>query len=111
MISHLSNSELSGSDTPASLNKTIITDILRGELAYDGIVITDSLRMGAVTERFGSAEAAVTAVEAGVDILLMSADFPAARQGILDAVRDGQISEERIDQSLFRILRVRATLK
>ena len=94
MISHLSNSELSGSDLPASLNKTIITDILRGELGYDGIVITDSLRMGAVSERFGSAEAAVMAVDAGVDILLMSADFYSARQGIIDAVNDGRISEE-----------------
>ena len=111
MISHLSNSELSGSDIPASLNKTIITDILRGELGYDGIVITDSLRMGAVTERFASAEAALAAVEAGADLLLMPADFSSARQGILDAVRDGQISEERIDQSLFRILCARTALK
>ena len=110
MISHLSNSELSGSDLPASLNKTIITDILRGELGYDGIVITDSLRMGAVSERFGSAEAAVMAVDAGVDILLMSADFYSARQGIIDAVNDGRISEERIDESLFRILCARAAL-
>ena len=110
MISHLSNSELSGSDLPASLNKTIITDILRGEMGYDGIVITDSLRMGAVSERFGSAEAAVMAVDAGVDILLMSADFYSARQGIIDAVNDGRISEERIDESLFRILCARAAL-
>ena len=110
MISHLSNSELSGSDLPASLNKTIIADLLRTELEFKGIVITDSLRMGAVTEQFGSAEAAVAALEAGVDILLMPADFHAARQGILDAVHDGQISEERIDESLFRILRARAAL-
>ena len=110
MISHLSNSELSGSDLPASLNKTIITDILRKELGYEGIVITDSLRMGAVTERFDSAEAAVNAVEAGVDLLLMPSDFNAARQGILDALHDGRISEERIDESLFRILSARAAL-
>ena len=110
MISHLSNSELSGSDLPASLNKKIIADLLRTELGFKGIVITDSLRMGAVTEQFGSSEAAVAALEAGVDILLMPADFHAARQGILDAVHDGQISEERIDESLFRILRARAAL-
>ena len=66
--------------------------------------------MGAVTERFDSAEAAVTAIEAGVDILLMPSDFNAARQGILDAVHDGRISEERIDESLFRILCARAAL-
>ena len=107
MISHLSNSELTGSDLPASLNKTVITDLLRTELGYEGIVITDSLRMGAVTERFDSAEAAVTALEAGVDLLLMPSDFNAARQGILDAVHEGRISEERIDESLFRILRAR----
>ena len=110
MISHLSNSELSGSDLPASLNKTVITDLLRTELGYEGIVITDSLRMGAVTERFDSAEAAVTALEAGVDLLLMPSDFNAARQGILDAVHEGRISEERIDESLFRILRARTAL-
>lgn len=110
MISHLSNSELSGSDIPASLNKTIITDILRSELGYEGIVITDSLRMGAIAERFESAEAAVAAFEAGADILLMPSDFHAARQGILDAVHDGRISEERIDESLFRILHTRAAL-
>ena len=110
MISHLSNSELSDSDLPASLNKTVITDLLRTELGYEGIVITDSLRMGAVTERFDSAEAAVTAIEAGVDILLMPSDFNAARQGILDAVHDGRISEERIDESLYRILCARAAL-
>lgn len=110
MISHLSNSELTGSDLPASLNKTVITDILREELEYDGIVITDSLRMGAVSERFDSAEAAVMAVEAGADILLMPADFSSARQGIIDAVQNGRISEERIDESLDRILRTRAAL-
>ena len=110
MISHLSNSALSGSDIPASLNKTIITDILRSELGFEGIVITDSLRMGAIAERFDSAEAAAAAFEAGADILLMPSDFHAARHGILDAVHDGRISEERIDESLFRILRLRAAL-
>jgi beta-N-acetylhexosaminidase len=63
--------------------------------------------MGAVTERFDSAEAAVTAFEAGADILLMPIDFQAARQGILDAVYSGRISEKRIDQSLRRILMTR----
>ncbi len=110
MISHLSNSALSGSDIPASLNKTIITDILRSELGFEGIVITDSLRMGAIAERFDSAEAAAAAFEAGADVLLMPSDFHAARHGILDAVHDGRISEERIDESLFRILRLRAAL-
>ena len=107
MISHLSNTELTGSDLPASLNKTLITDILRSGLGYEGLIITDSFQMGAVTERFDSAEAAVTAIEAGADLVLMPVDFRSARQGILDAVAAGRISEERIDQSLCRILLTR----
>ena len=107
MISHLSNTELTGSDLPASLNKTLITDILRSGLGYEGVIITDSFQMGAVTERFDSAEAAVTAIEAGADLVLMPMDFRSARQGILDAVAAGRISEERIDQSLCRILLTR----
>ncbi len=107
MISHLSNTELTGSDLPASLNKTLITDILRNGLGYKGVIITDSFQMGAVTERFDSAEAAVTAIEAGADLVLMPMDFRSARQGILDAVAAGRISEERIDQSLCRILLTR----
>ena len=108
MISHLSNSALTGSDLPASLNPVLITEVLRGELGYKGIVITDSLMMGAVTERFDSAEAAVAALEAGADILLLPADFQAARQGVVDAVRSGRLSEERIDESLLRILTARS---
>ena len=107
MISHLSNTELTGSDLPASLNKTLITDILRNGLGYEGVIITDSFQMGAVTERFDSAEAAVAAIEAGADLVLMPMDFRSARQGILDAVAAGRISEERIDQSLCRILLTR----
>ena len=107
MISHLSNTELTGSDLPASLNKTLITDILRNGMGYEGVIITDSFQMGAVTERFDSAEAAVTAIEAGADLVLMPVDFRSARQGILDAVAAGRISEERIDQSLCRILLTR----
>ena len=107
MVSHLSNTALTGSDLPASLNKVVMTDILRDELKFEGVIVTDSLQMGAVTERFDSAEAAVTALEAGADILLMPIDFQAARQGILDAVDSGRVSEKRIDQSLRRILMTR----
>ena len=107
MISHLSNTELTGSDLPASLNKTLITDILRNGMGYEGVIITDSFQMGAVTERFDSAEAAVTAIEAGADLVLMPVDFRSARQGILDAVAARRISEERIDRSLCRILLTR----
>lgn len=111
MVAHLSNTELTGSDLPASLNKVVITDILRDELGYEGVIITDSFQMGAVTERFDSADAAVTAFEAGADLLLMPVDFGAARKGILDAVESGRISEERIDESLRRIFLTRYNLE
>ena len=70
--------------------------------------MTDALNMGAVTGQFSSAEAAVLAVEAGCDLILMPADYHSARQGLLDALASGRIAEERIDESLERILSVRA---
>jgi len=107
MVSHLTNEALTGNDLPASMNGAVITDLLRKELGYEGVIITDSLQMGAVTDRFDSAAAAVTAIEAGADILLIPADYASAHQGILDAVETGRLSEERLDQSLFRILMAR----
>ena len=100
--------EVTGDDMPASLSETMISGILRETLRYDGIVMTDALNMGAVTGQFSSAEAAVLAVEAGCDLILMPADYRAARQGLLDALASGRITEERIDESLERILSARA---
>lgn len=105
MAAHISLPDLLGDDTPCSLSYQMITEILRNDLGYDGLVITDSLHMGAIAENYGSDEAAVKAVEAGVDLLLMPKDFPLACEGIQNAVTDGRISEERINESLRRILR------
>ncbi|MBP3444103.1 MAG: glycoside hydrolase family 3, partial [Methanocorpusculaceae archaeon] len=80
---------------------------LRGELGYDGIVITDALNMSAITEYYTSEEAAVMAIEAGADMLLMPEDFETAYNAVLTAVQDGTISEERINESLRRIYRVK----
>ncbi|NCC45050.1 MAG: glycoside hydrolase family 3 protein, partial [Clostridia bacterium] len=74
---------------------------------YTGVVVTDALNMGAVTQRYTSEAAAVKAVMAGVDMILMPADFSKAYYGILDAVNRESISEERINESLRRILRVK----
>lgn len=108
MAAHIALPEVTGDDMPASLSETVISGILRERLGYDGIVMTDALNMGAVTGQFSSAEAAVLAVEAGCDLILMPADYHAARQGLLDALASGRIAEERIDESLERILSVRA---
>lgn len=107
MVGHFSLPEVTGDDTPCSLSSVIVTDLLRGELGYDGVVITDALNMSAVSDIYSSAEAAVKAVEAGADLLLMPEDFQSAYNGLLDAVNSGSITEERIDESVTRILRVK----
>ena len=104
MVSHLSFPEVLGDNTPASLSPVIITDLLRGELGYQGIVITDALNMGAVTEMYEPGEAAVLAIEAGADMLLMPEDLDAAYEALMAAVESGRITEKRIDESISRIL-------
>ncbi|MCM1252949.1 MAG: glycoside hydrolase family 3 protein [Clostridium sp.] len=111
MVGHVIASSLDAELVPSSLSKAVVTDILRGELGFDGVVITDALDMGAITEDYTSEEAAVKAIEAGVDILLMPEDFEAAYNGLLAAVREGTISEDRIDESLRRIYRIKCADK
>lgn len=110
MVGHLSTPEATGDDTLASVNPAIVTEVLRDRLGYDGIVITDSMGMGAVNERYSAGEASVLAIEAGVDIVLTPADFPTAYQSVLDAVNSGRISEERIDESVGRIVEAKLQL-
>ena len=105
MVSHLSVPNITGDNTPSSLSDKMITDILRGELGFNGIVITDAMDMKAVTDYYTSDEAAVKALQAGADMILMPEDFEAAYQGVLDAVNNGTLSEERINESLQRIYR------
>lgn len=107
MVSHLSVPAVIGDNTPSSLSDKMISEILRGQLGYEGIVITDALNMGAVTEYYSSGEAAVKALQAGADMLLMPENFEEAYEGLLQAVNDGTITEERIDESLRRIYRVK----
>ena len=85
----------------------MISDLLRNQLGYNGIVITDALDMSAITDYYSSAEAAVKAIEAGADMLLMPENFEEAYQGLLEAVQNGTISEDRINESLKRIYRVK----
>ena len=107
MVGHLSLPKVVEEDVPAVFSKEIITDILRGELGFCGIVITDALDMGAVTDYYSSAQAAVMAVAAGAHMLLMPEDFVAAYEGVLNAVQRGELTQERIDESVRRILKVK----
>ena len=91
-------------ENPASLSPAIVTGLLRGELSYDGVVITDALRMGAIHEEYGSGEACVRALEAGCDMLLLPYNFTNGYNGVMKALREGRLTEARIDESVRRIL-------
>lgn len=110
MVGHISVPGITGEGTPSSLSYTVVTDILRNQLGFDGVVVTDALNMGAISQNYSAADTAVAAIGAGCDLLLMPSDFYGAYQGALNAVYDGKISEERLNESVARILRVKKTL-
>ena len=105
MISHESVNSITGDTTPSTMSKLVIKDILRDELGFEGIVITDSMNMTPIISRYSSDEAAIKAVKAGVDVILMPEDIELSFDGIIDAVRNGDISEERIETSVRRIIK------
>ena len=104
MVGHVSLPNIIGDSTPAPLSSAVVQGMLRDSLGYTGIVVTDSLSMGAITSYYTPAEAAVAALKAGCDIPLMPERFDEAYQGVLDAVQAGELTEERLDESLIRIL-------
>lgn len=103
MVSHVTYTNIDP-DHPASLSPTFVTGLLRGELGFGGLIVTDALRMQAVSDHYTSAQAAIAALEAGADVLLMPNDAPAAMEGLFGAVQEGRISQARIDESVRRIL-------
>lgn len=107
MVGHIAVPNILGDYTPATLSEQMIYGYLREELGYDGIVITDSMRMGAIVNYYDPAQAAVMVLQAGGDMILMPEDFYAARQAVLDAVSNGVLTEARIEESLRRIYRVK----
>jgi beta-N-acetylhexosaminidase len=110
MAAHISVPNIMNDDTPTSLSKTMITDVLREQMGYDGIVVTDAMNMGAVTEQYTSAQAAVKALQAGADIILMPENFQEAYQGVLDAVKSGELTEQQIDTAVTRIVKVKVNM-
>jgi len=103
--------ESSGRMMPSTLSRSVVTGLLRKEMGFDGLVITDDLVMRAVADRWGPAEAAVRAFEAGCDVLLCChgrGTQGEIRDAVVDAVRSGRIGEERLDESLRRIERAKA---
>jgi beta-glucosidase-like glycosyl hydrolase/CubicO group peptidase (beta-lactamase class C family) len=111
MTGHLSIPALEpDSNTPATLSHNILTGLLRDELRFEGLVVTDAMDMGGITVRFAPGEAAVRAVLAGADALLMPPVPDAAFEALQEAVKSGRISKERLDASVRRILRAKARL-
>lgn len=106
MISNISAPALSGDDLPCVFSEAVI-GILRNEMGFEGVVISDAMNMSAVSDYYDSAEAAIMAIKAGCDMILMPEDFAEAYNGVLEAVRNGTISEERINDSLRRIYRIK----
>ena len=104
MVAHISIPTVIGDDTPCSLSEKMVTGVLRNKLQYEGIIITDALNMGVISENFDSSSAAIMAIKAGVDLILMPCDFKSAYSGIYAAVENGELSEKRIDESVKRIL-------
>lgn len=94
-------------DVPATLSRHILGDVLRRELGFDGLIVTDALEMGGVKNAAAPDEVAVRALLAGADLLLMPPDPVAARAAVVRAVRDGRVSEARLDEAVLRILRAK----
>ncbi len=110
MTAHLAVPALDGSGVPATLSKAIMTDLLRHEMGFAGLVVTDALIMGGITATFGEAEAVAAALDAGCDVLLMPRDPFSARQAILTAVERGLVSEARLREAFGRLEAARRRL-
>jgi beta-N-acetylhexosaminidase len=110
MTAHLALPKLDSTRYPATLSKPILTDLLRRKLHFNGVIVTDGLTMQGITDRYSPAEAAILAIQAGADALLVPPDIEAMHKGVLDAVKKGNLSESRLDESVRRILSAKSWL-
>lgn len=110
MTAHISLPNVTEDPVPSTLSPFILKEKLRGELGYKGIIITDSMAMGAITKEYSAGDAAVLALEAGVDILLDPEDYKIAFQAVMDAVEKGRISMSTLDEKVTRILELKKSI-
>ena len=111
MVSHIVASDLTGGMEPCSMSNAVVTDILREELGFEGIIITEPMNVKAITEYYETGEAVVEALKAGCDMILLPQDLKAAHKAIIDGVNDGSVAEARINDSLKRVFRVKYASK
>ena len=107
MTAHVVLRSVDPSGEPATMSERILTGLLREELGYDGLIVTDALDMGGATSTYPPHVAPVEAFEAGADQLVLAPQMDVAYNAVLDAVRSGDISMERLDESVYRILRLK----
>ncbi len=107
MTAHIAVPNVTGSDVPSTMSSVILQDKLRRELGYQNIIVTDAMEMGAIMKQYTNTEAAIGSIQAGADIVLVPKNFVEAFNAVVAAVNRGTISEERINQSVRRILKFR----
>lgn len=107
MVGHQIMSNLPDGDVPACLSSYIVTDLLRNELGFTGVIITDAMNMAAITDDYDAGEAAVAAILAGVDMILLPDDLDEAYSGLFAAISSGTLTEERVNESVYRILKLK----
>jgi beta-N-acetylhexosaminidase len=110
MTAHMAVPAIEKDDVPATVSRAVLTNLLRNELKFNGLVVTDAMDMQGLTKDFSDTEAAVRAIEAGADVLLMPPKPEDAINGLLAAVQKGRISSKRIDESVARILSAKVRL-
>lgn len=104
MVSHLMLSNVTDEKEPSSLSTRVVSDILRKELEYDGMIMTDAMNMKSITNNYSAGDAAVKAIEAGNDIVVMPEDLGKAYDAVQRAIKNGTLKESRIDESVERII-------
>ena len=112
MTAHIAAPAVTGNNVPATLSPVILQEKLRGELGYDGVIITDGMAMGAITRQYKPGQAALMSLQAGADIILGPKDFIEAFDAVMNAVQvDSTLTEARIDESVRRVLGLKAMVR
>ena len=110
MSAHLAVPALDAPNVPATLSPKILNGVLRGEMGFKGLVVTDALQMGGIAQGFSAGDAAVKALEAGADVLMMPPDPVAAINAVMIAMRSGRLPKKRVEESVMRLLLAKARL-
>ena len=107
MVGNYAAPELTEDKMPCSMSKAVMTELLRNEMGYEGVIITDWMNVTSIIQYYGADEVAVKAIKAGADMVLCPENFELAYNAVIEAVKDGTIDERRIDDSLARIYKIK----